>query len=95
MSYLVRVELHEAQVRDYQNLHVQMESRGFRQVIRGDNGNLYHLPTAEYVIDTLQSGEQVRALADSAAGASGKPHAVLVVDYARAWWSGLSQVRAA
>lgn len=95
MSYLVRVELHEAQVRDYQNLHVQMEFRGFHRVIRGDNGNLYHLPMAEYITETLQSGEQVRALADSAAGATGKLHAVLVVDYARAWWSGLPQVRAA
>jgi hypothetical protein len=95
MKYLVRVELHSASYSDYEMLHKAMAAAGFQRTIRADDGTLYYLPTAEYVIETSQIGERVRVAADSAAARTGKPHAVLVVRYDLAWWQGLSQVRAA
>jgi hypothetical protein len=95
LKYLVRVELHTATYADYEMLHRAMAARGFQRTIRGDDGTLYYLPTAEYVITSLQTGEQVRGAADSAASTTGKLHAALVVQYDAAWWKGLSEVRAA
>jgi hypothetical protein len=95
MTYLVRIELHDANRLDYDTLHAAMVARGFARTIRGDNGVLYHLPTAEYAIDSTTSGEQVRSAADSAAARTGKPRAVVVVRYDMGWWTGLAQVPAA
>lgn len=95
MKYLVRVELHSASYNDYETLHSAMAAAGFQRTIRGDNGTLYYLPTAEYGIETWQNGEQVRAAADSAAARTGKLHGVVVVRYDVAWWQGLTQVKAA
>lgn len=95
MNYFVRVELHNANRLDYDVLHNAMAARGFQRTIRGDDGILYQLPTAEYVIGTTASGEHVRSAAGAAAKATGKSSAVLVARYEHAWWSGLAQVRAA
>jgi hypothetical protein len=95
MTYLVRIELHEASRVDYDTLHAAMVARGFARTIRGSNGVLYHLPTAEYVTDTTAGGEQVRAAADAAAVTTGKMHGVIVVRWDMGWWSGLVQARAA
>jgi hypothetical protein len=95
MNYFVRVELHDADRFDYDVLHHAMATRGFQRTIRGDDGVLYHLPTAEYVIGTTASGDHVRSAAGAAAAGSGKSYAVLVARYEQAWWSGLAQTRAA
>lgn len=95
MTYLVRVELHNANWADYDTLHTAMENRGFQRTIRGSIGIVHQLPTAEYAVDTTASGERVRAAANAAAATTEKAHAVLVVRYDRAWWSGLAQVRVA
>lgn len=95
MTYLVRVELHNANHLDYDTLHAAMAARGFARTIRGGNGVVYHLPTAEYVIDTIAGGEQVRSAADLAAATTGKTHGVIVVRWDTAWWNGLAQIRAA
>jgi hypothetical protein len=95
VTYLVRVELHNASWADYQTLHAAMENRSFQRTIRAGNGVEYHLPTAEYAVDTTASGEQVRAAADAAAATTGKAHGLLVVRYDMAWWTGLAQGRVA
>lgn len=95
MKYLVRVELHSATYADYETLHKAMAARGFQRTIRSSDGTLYQLPTAEYVGETAQTGDQVRAAAQNAATATGKSSAVLVVRYDQAWWSGLAYVKAA
>lgn len=95
MTYLVRVELHDASRADYEALHAAMAARGFARTIRGSDGVVYHLPTAEYMVDTVAGGEQVRSTADSAAATTGKKHGVIVVRWDWAWWNGLAQVRAA
>jgi hypothetical protein len=95
MKFLVRVELHNATYTDYETLHKAMAARGFQRTIRGGDGTLYYLPTAEYTAETTQSGDQVRTAADNAASTTGKPHGVLAVQYDGAWWKGLAQARAA
>jgi hypothetical protein len=89
MMYLVRVELHGANRADYDVLHETMSRRGFQRTIRSNTGADYALPTAEYVADTYQSGEEVRGVADAAASETGRNRAVLVVRYDQSWWTGL------
>ena len=89
MMYLVRVELHGANREDYDILHQAMSRRGFQRTIRSDSGGDYALPTAEYVADTNQSGEEVRSVADAAASQTGRNRGVLVVRYDQSWWTGL------
>jgi len=95
MSYLVRVELHGASYSDYENLHRAMAARGFSRTLRGSDGALYQLPTAEYVIDTTQASDAVRSQAGAAAASTGCSHGILVARYDWAWWSGLALAKAA
>ena len=89
MMYLIRVELHGANRDDYDVLHGAMNRRGFQRTIRSASGADYALPTAEYIADTPQSGEEVRSVADAAASQTGRNRAVLVVRYEQSWWTGL------
>lgn len=95
MNYFVRMKLHDANRFDYDVLRNAMASRGFQRTSSGDDGILYRLPTAEYVIGTTASGGHVRFAAGAAAAATGKSYAVLVAQYEQAWSSGLAQTRAA
>lgn len=95
MSYLVRVELHGASYSDYDNLHRAMAARGFLRTLRGSDGAMYQLPTAEYAIDNTLAGDDVRAQASAAAASTGCTHGVLVARYDWAWWSGLSPAKVA
>lgn len=47
-KYTTRVELHNHKRGDYDRLHEEMEKQGFRRTITDENGNEFHLPTAEY-----------------------------------------------
>lgn len=47
-KYTTRVELHHHQRGDYDRLHDEMAKQGFTRTIVDDNGNEFHLPTAEY-----------------------------------------------
>ena len=89
-SFLVRVELHGASWDDYETLHAEMGNRGFSRDITGDDGNAYQLPTAEYAIRTNSTLENVRTLAAQAAQATGLRFGVIVAEYSRSAWMGLS-----
>lgn len=95
MTYLVRIELHYGTQANYTQLHSAMAIRGFSREIRADDGTLYQLPTAEYVIVSTATGDQVRQAASAAANSTGCKYAVLVVAYTQAWWHGLNKTRAA
>ena len=49
-SFTVRVELHNATEKDYENLHRFMADQGFKRTIISANNVEYQLPTAEYII---------------------------------------------
>lgn len=90
-SFITRVELHQASWQDYENLHKQMEARGFVRKIQGGDGAWYNLPTAEYFATGSLDASQVRDLARQAAGATGKSNSVLTCDYGTAAWIGLTK----
>lgn len=88
--YTIRVELHNATSQsDYQNLHQNMQKKGFSTTIKADNGALYHLPTAEYNIEGNYSISQVQQAACDAAKMVGKKYTVLVTKGISRSWFGL------
>lgn len=92
-SYLVRVELHDAQWSHYETLHQQMERAGFSRAIRGDNGNMYQLPDATYTVQNNQANQQaVHNAAEVAARSTGRKYGLIVADFKNSTWSGLSIV---
>lgn len=88
-NFLVRVELHGASSTDYTTLHSTMINAGFSRRIHGDDGRNYQLPTAEYLINTSQTIEQVRDRAYTAANIVRANPAVLAVKFDQAAWQGL------
>lgn len=89
MNYTVRVELHDATWDDYETLHTAMGQIGFSRTIKGDDGKLYQLPTAEYDASGNCDATQVRTLASGAAAKTGKKFAVLVTTAGVRAWVGL------
>jgi hypothetical protein len=89
-QFITRVELHGATYQDYENLHREMEGRGFSRSIPADSGTWYQLPTAEYWINNSgQTRDTVLAAADAAANATGKTHGVIVTESNGCSWRGL------
>ncbi|MGU7842039.1 hypothetical protein ACV22V_21475 [Burkholderia sp. AW33-5] len=69
-NFNIRVEIiHDANAKDYADLHQRMSSAGFGTVIRFKNGQSAHLPPAEYVYST--------AAAETAMGVRDKAGAVV------------------
>ena len=50
-DFTVRVELHGAEWEDYDILHEEMEAQGFSRTIRGESGDLFELPPAEFTFE--------------------------------------------
>jgi hypothetical protein len=88
-SFTVRVELHQANYQDYENLHAAMENSGFSRFITSDDGKVYHLPTAEYDRQANLTIAQVLNQAKTAANSTGKSNAVLVTEAVGRMWNGL------
>lgn len=89
-NYLVRIELHGATWHDYEGLHVEMARSGFSRDITSDDGQSYQLPTAQYVIRTAAELEAIRGLATTAARTTGRKFGVIVAEYSKSAWAGLS-----
>jgi hypothetical protein len=92
-QFTIRIELHDAQWTDYNTLHAAMERQGFSRLIRGDDGQTYQLPWAEYDAAANLTSMQVLAIAQSAANTTGKKNSVLVTEAKYRAWSGLSLAR--
>lgn len=75
--FITRVELHDASVSDYEKLHAEMEARGFSRNVKGEDGIIYQLPTAEYVYICSEKVEKVRNKAARAAASTGKTYSVV------------------
>jgi photosystem II stability/assembly factor-like uncharacterized protein len=88
-NFTVRVELHKATWDDYETLHAAMGNHEFSRDITADDGNTYHLPTAEYNISTSQNRSSVLASAKTAASQTGKKASILVTESAGRTWSNL------
>jgi hypothetical protein len=88
--YITRVELHYATYADYENLHATMQRAGFSRVVVGNDGQTYHLPTAEYVVQGDYDVAAVRNAAARAAATTGKRFAVIVTKGSSLSWQGLA-----
>jgi hypothetical protein len=89
-QFTVRVELHHAELTDYERLHAAMEQKGFSRQITSDDGKTYHMPWAEYNGSGNLTSTQVRDIAREAANSTGKQNAVFVTEAASRAWIGLS-----
>ncbi|MBN3755904.1 type V toxin-antitoxin system endoribonuclease antitoxin GhoS [Paraburkholderia sp. Tr-20389] len=88
-SYLTRVELHNANASDYQNLHAAMAAQKFMRTIPNDEGVRYQLPTAEYYSVAEIDTNAVLELAKLAVASIGKTGSIITVQFNDARWNGL------
>lgn len=69
--FSVRVELYgypNEQV--YENLHTKMQKKRYLRVVKDDNGNWYHMPSAEYTASfesktAVNVANEIKKIADS------------------------------
>jgi hypothetical protein len=88
-NFTVRVELHQAEWADYDQLHAAMEQKGFSRRITSDDGRTYQMPWAEYNGTGTLNSAQVRDIAKTAADSTGKQSAVFVTEAVSRAWIGL------
>jgi hypothetical protein len=90
-QFTTRVELHDAKPADYDKLHIEMAKQGFARTVVGVDSSgasrRYHLPSAEYDSQSIQSCEQVRNLAKATADAVRSGAWVLVTEVASRSWN--------
>jgi hypothetical protein len=94
-NFTVRVELHNAQWSDYDQLHSAMEQKGFSRHITSDDGKIYQMPWAEYNGTANLTSSQVRDIAKEAADTTGKQNAVFVTEAVTRAWVGLNALTTA
>ena len=87
-NFTTRVELHDANVTDYEKLHSTMEAEGFTRTIVSSEGVKYHLPTAEYNRSGELTRDKVLESAKQAAESTHKHYSILVTESeGRTWWN--------
>ena len=91
--FTVRIELHDAQLADYNTLHAAMALRGFSRLITSDAGRRYELPWAEYDRLGKFTAMEVLGIAQAAAATTGKRNYILVTEAKSRAWSGLPPAR--
>ncbi|PHM23024.1 type V toxin-antitoxin system endoribonuclease antitoxin GhoS [Xenorhabdus budapestensis] len=91
-NFTVRVELHNANSKDYDKLHEKMGNAGFKRTITTKAGKIYHLPDAEYSINSDKSTEEIRDLAlDTAKKVKTNPAILVTKSNGTRKWSGLDE----
>jgi hypothetical protein len=91
-NYLARVELLLAGPEDYEQLHLNMQQRGYVRKITGDDGVVYRLPTGTYFVFGTSAALSVALnAAVDAAAETGKQSAVIVTDWQSTSWYGLAK----
>lgn len=90
--FTVRVELHNNQPDDYEELHEKMLSAGFVKTITGDtSGITYKLPDAEYNYSSDESEEEVAHKANEIAKTVRRFPSILVTKSAGRYWINLEK----
>jgi hypothetical protein len=91
-SFTTRVVLHGADGDDYNDLHEEMEKRGFTRTITSSTGVVYDLPDAEYdYVGNVTRAQVLERAKAAAAAATEKKRGVLVTEAAGRSWIGLSE----
>ena len=94
-QYITRVELHDADWSDYNNLHAAMKREGFSQTITAADGAVYELPPAEYNYIGQETRSQVHDKAQRAARTVKPSFAVLVTEANGVTFSSLKLLKKA
>ena len=79
-TFLTRVELHGADLTDYELLHAEMANKKFVRTILSDDSKKYALPTAMYRSFGELSVTEVRELAQKAANTTRRSCWILVAE---------------
>jgi hypothetical protein len=90
--YTTRVELHDANEKDYQTLHAAMEELGFTSNIMGHDGATYKMPSAEYNYEGEIPIDTVLDKAKYAAETTDLECEILVSEVSRRKWHGLQKL---
>jgi hypothetical protein len=77
MSYVVRVELHDAEDK-YEKLHEEMGNRGFTRTHQ-DRQGIHRLPSGSYIFNGDLNAPMVRLHAEAAAVAAQAPDCSILV----------------
>lgn len=94
-NYTVRVELHDADNDDYENLHEEMKKEGFSKRIKTNDGT-YELPTAEYSTVSDLKATDILSKAEAAANrvqSRPKPSILVTGQETPRIFSGLKKVK--
>jgi hypothetical protein len=85
-TFTTRVELNgDPSAEVYNDLYIAMHRRGFSRFIKSSDGEIYHMPNAEYNRKDDCTASQVLDDAKAAAGSVWNDFQVLVTQGARNW----------
>lgn len=88
-KFTIRVELIDANSAAYEALHERMKLQGFSRTIESGDGELYHLPDAEYELVGEFNRKEVLGKAKSAAETVTIRYRLLVTESKGRVWYGL------
>lgn len=91
-TYIIRVELHHAQLQHYTELHQRLAKIGVTNVIAGGQNTKWQLPPAEYVFAGPNAIEEVLKAVKNVANTVVPSNAVMVTESAHCRWDGLKQL---
>jgi hypothetical protein len=90
--FIVRVELHNGEISDYDILHALMNGEGFSKRITKNN-ETFNLPEAEYYIDKDFNIKQIEALVKICANETRKKYEILISETVNISFFNLSKVK--
>lgn len=91
-KFIVRVELHGAEPKDYEDLYQKMKDAGFLTTIVGKKGIRYHLPTAQYCKSSLDTQDEILESAKSVVAKTKKEYSVLITESLGSSWYNLDEL---
>lgn len=91
-SFIIRVELHSATSKHYDELAKNLAAIGIVDTIRGNDGRRYKLPPAEYNYEGAVTLQQVYNSVTGVASKVIANYAVLVTESNGCKWAGLPVV---
>lgn len=95
-KFITRIELHDADSKNYEKLHEEMEIEGFTRTIQdGTTKKWYHLPDAIYRYDnaSIDTTNTILEKAIRAANKANKENSILVTKSEGSEWSNLKEVK--
>ena len=89
MTYIVRIDLLDAESEDHDRFHEALKAGGFSDTIYANDNSVYQLPTGEYWIESDFKIDQMLAKSIVAARLSLKKYRILVTESKAIAWEGL------